>query len=227
MALEYFPCYHSYRKKLAKLSDQEVGRLFRALLEYSEFGETKELTGRESVAFDFIADDIDRAKSAYEEKCEKNRQNGRKGANATKRSQTQANAPQTKSKDKSKDKNDISPNGENNSAVRPPAFATEELRSAFADWLAYKQERRETYKSTGLKNLESEVRNNAAKYGESAVAALIRHCMASNWKGIIFEQLEQKGGRSASPSTRPLAEQQQSVQEDMARMRRMLDACKE
>lgn len=73
MALEYFPFYYSYRKKLAKLSDQEVGRLVRSLLEYGEIGETEELAGRESVAFDFIADDIDRAKAAYEEKCSKNK----------------------------------------------------------------------------------------------------------------------------------------------------------
>ena len=60
MALEYIPFYFSYRKKLEKLSDQEVGRLVRALLGYGETGETEELTGRETIAFDFIADDINR-----------------------------------------------------------------------------------------------------------------------------------------------------------------------
>lgn len=73
--LEYFPWYNSYCKRLAKLSDQEVGRLVRALAKYSETGETQELTGRESVAFDFIAVDIDRAKEAYCKKCETNRNN--------------------------------------------------------------------------------------------------------------------------------------------------------
>lgn len=75
MALEYFPCYHSYLNKLRRLSDQEVGRLFRACLVYSSTGERQELTGRESMAFDFIADDIDRAKEAYRAKSETNRQN--------------------------------------------------------------------------------------------------------------------------------------------------------
>lgn len=75
MALEYIPFYYSYRKKLEKLSDQEVGRLVRSLLEYGETGETEELTGRESIAFDFIADDINRAKAAYEERCAKNQRN--------------------------------------------------------------------------------------------------------------------------------------------------------
>lgn len=78
MAREYFKCFHSYREKCKKLSDQELGRLFRALMEYSEAGTAPELTGRESIAFDFIADEIDRDKSAYSETCRKNRENGAK-----------------------------------------------------------------------------------------------------------------------------------------------------
>lgn len=115
MALEYFCCYHSYRKKLAKLSDQEVGRLFRSLLEYSETGETQELTGRESVAFDFISDDIDRAKERYSEKCRINRENAsernRPKASASDRKRTLADDSESaqnkdKDKDKTKDKDD-------------------------------------------------------------------------------------------------------------------------
>lgn len=107
MAVEYFCCYHSYARKLAKLSDQEVGRLFRALLEYSETGEAQELTGRESVAFDFIADDIDRAKEKYDAKCQKNRENAK--ANAIERTRSHANGceeSQYKDKDKEKDKDE-------------------------------------------------------------------------------------------------------------------------
>ena len=32
MALEYFCCFNSYRKKTRNLSDSELGRLFRALM---------------------------------------------------------------------------------------------------------------------------------------------------------------------------------------------------
>lgn len=78
MAREYFKCFHSYREKCKKLSDQELGRLFRALMEYSESGTSPDLTGRESIAFDFIADEIDRDKSAYSDTCRKNRENGAK-----------------------------------------------------------------------------------------------------------------------------------------------------
>lgn len=90
MAMEYFCCYHSYRKKLAKLSNEEFGRLFRKLLEYSETGEVSDVDADISIAFDFISDDIDRAQKNYEEKCRKNRESGRKRTlpNATERYRT-------------------------------------------------------------------------------------------------------------------------------------------
>lgn len=102
MALEYFPFYHSYGKKTEKLTDQELGRLVRALVKFSETGETQELAGRESIAFDFISVDIQNARDAYEEKCAKNRANG---TNATERPRTVPTAterPQNKTKTKTK-----------------------------------------------------------------------------------------------------------------------------
>ena len=75
MAMTGFICQDEYLAKCAKLSDQEVGRLFRALMEYHATGHEPELAGRESIAFDFIKEDIDKAEKAYAAKCEKNRQN--------------------------------------------------------------------------------------------------------------------------------------------------------
>lgn len=105
MAMEYFCCYHSYARKLAKLSDQEVGRLLRALLKYSETGEAQELTGRESVAFDFIADDIDRAKENYEAKCKQNREN-RLSTTVNGRKRTSTSDYKNKDKSENKDKDE-------------------------------------------------------------------------------------------------------------------------
>ena len=75
MPMTGFICQDEYLAKCAKLSDQEVGRLFRALMEYHATGHEPELAGRESIAFDFIKEDIDKAEKAYADKCEKNRQN--------------------------------------------------------------------------------------------------------------------------------------------------------
>lgn len=59
-------------------------------------------------------------------------------------------------------------------------------------WIKYKTERKEPYKEQGLKSLLRQVQNNCAVYGDGAVCRLIEECMASNWKGIIFDRLQQK-----------------------------------
>ncbi len=79
MAREYWPCYYSYADTCKRLTDEELGRLFRALMHFGATGELPDLAGRECIAFDFIADDIERSREAYERVCEKNRENGNKG----------------------------------------------------------------------------------------------------------------------------------------------------
>ena len=64
-----------YLERLAKLSDQELGRLVRALAIYHATGEQQELAGRESIAYDFIKFDIDRIDEKYAAKCDTNRNN--------------------------------------------------------------------------------------------------------------------------------------------------------
>lgn len=88
-----------------------------------------------------------------------------------------------------------------------------ELQSAFDDWLRYKTERKDSYTPTGLNNLISEIRNNAAKHGDGAVVALIRKCIASGWKGIIFEKLEEqpRGRREPIPSWMSREERQAEI----------------
>ena len=75
MAMEYFCCFNSYLNKTRNLSDKELGRLFRALMQYSATGELAQLDGREATAFDFIVDDIDSTKERYAAKCEQNKSN--------------------------------------------------------------------------------------------------------------------------------------------------------
>ena len=70
MKMTGFICHDHYLNKLAKLSDQEVGRLVRALSKYHATGETQELKGRECGYYDFIKGDIDEIELAYQRKCE-------------------------------------------------------------------------------------------------------------------------------------------------------------
>lgn len=105
MAMSGFICHDDYLQKTAKLTDEEVGRLFRALMRYHATGIAEDVDGRESIAFDFIREDIDRTEEAYKAKCEKNR-NNRLAAlnNERQQSPTNVNVPVQKEKEKEKNK---------------------------------------------------------------------------------------------------------------------------
>lgn len=139
MALEYFPCYHSYLKKCEKLTDQELGRLFRALMIYSETGERQALAGRESIAFDFIADDIDRAKQNYSELCDRNQKNIRKRydripSNTTVYETYQSETKtESKTKSKTKSKRESKAKRDDEDASASGAHLLEAYRSAFIE----------------------------------------------------------------------------------------------
>lgn len=205
--MEYWPCYLSYRQKTKTLSDSELGRLWRALMQYAEEPDIPtQLNGREAMAFEFIAYDIDRARASYVSLCEKQKENGSKGGRPKKTAAENPKNPpvisetqKTQYKDETKTKNKTN----NESEIDPPTplavdFGTE-LADAVRSWLTYKHEKRQDYTPTGQQALLTEIRNNADKHGEAAVAALIRHCMASNWQGIIFDRLANKTQSASSP----------------------------
>lgn len=58
------------------------------------------------------------------------------------------------------------------------------------EWLRYKSERRETYKSTGLTALLNRVSQKSGEYGENPVMALMDESMANGWRGIIWDRLK-------------------------------------
>ena len=74
-----------------------------------------------------------------------------------------------------------------------------ELRLKLEEWLHYKQERREGYKPTGLRNLVSEIKNKRSVYSDAQICALISECMANGWRGIIWDKLKSppKSNKSA------------------------------
>lgn len=77
--MKYFPAYFTYTETLSALSDEQVGKLFRALLLYAENGTVPRLDGMCMMAFGFIRGDIDRMNESYEKKCAALQQNGMKG----------------------------------------------------------------------------------------------------------------------------------------------------
>lgn len=86
-----FVLYHDIRSPLELLTDEQRGRLFMAILNYSEFGEVPELGGAAQMAFAFIKTTIDRDAEAWEDKREKRRSAGSKGGKQRVANQANAN----------------------------------------------------------------------------------------------------------------------------------------
>lgn len=84
----------------------------------------------------------------------------------------------------------------------PDYILSDDLQAKMGEWITYKTERKEPYKEQGMKSLLRQVENNAITYGDQAVCDLIDECMASNWKGIIFDRLKQKPVRNVQQNNR-------------------------
>ena len=105
MAREYFCAYHSYLAAMEPLNDAERGRLFTALLTYSQSGGVPQLTGNERFIFPSLREQIDRDAKKYAAKCERNRENVMKRySNEYGRSPSYSFATKTKTNTKTRTK---------------------------------------------------------------------------------------------------------------------------
>ena len=75
------------------------------------------------------------------------------------------------------------------------------METKILEWIQYKTEKatlerkKYVYTPTGLKNLVTQIQNNADQYGEAAVAELIATCIGSGYQGIIFDKLRERPER--------------------------------
>ena len=91
-----FVLYHDIRTPLELLTDEQRGKLFLALLNYSEYGDLPDFDGALLMAFAFIRTSLDRDAEAWAEKRAKRAEAGRSGglakvANASNASSSKQN----------------------------------------------------------------------------------------------------------------------------------------
>ena len=104
-----FLLYKSFYEPVKHLTDQELGLLFRAIFDYQNGLEIKNLYGQVGMAFAFFKNQLDLDCQKYQTVIERNRSNGSKGGRP-KRDKTQANPEnpmgflEPKKADKDKDK---------------------------------------------------------------------------------------------------------------------------
>lgn len=110
MAMSGFICHDDYYDRIKRLSNEEVGSLFRNLMLYhaKRYDEMEDFVDAEGIAFDFIASDIDRMEEKYNTTCETNRQNGMKGGRPKKQAEPEE-TDKNPTKPTETDKNPIKP----------------------------------------------------------------------------------------------------------------------
>ena len=74
-----FVLFNDLSDPVQSLSNEEAGKLFKAIFEYQNGGIEQELSGASEMAFTFIKQQLDRNHERYEIICERNRKNGAKG----------------------------------------------------------------------------------------------------------------------------------------------------
>ena len=147
-----FVLYFDYRKHLEFLTDEECGRLFKALLDYGETKKQPELDGAALMAFSFIACQMDRDAQKYAETCRKRSESGKKGgrpkANASDGKAKKANGfpeKQTEAKkadndndnDNDTDTDNDTDNDINNNPPTPQGGTDAQERRFAEFWAAY------------------------------------------------------------------------------------------
>lgn len=139
--------------------------------------------------------------------------NGKQTQAEPKQGETASKPKQAVSKKEKESKREIEKEKENECYTPPTPSVSDfdfspDLESAVNDWLAYKRERREAYKPTGLKSLLTQIKKAAAEYGDAAVVEVIRQSMSANYMGIVFDRLKKGGnaggvGRNTCESAKP------------------------
>ena len=125
MAMSGFICHDDYYDRLKRLSNEEVGHLFRQLMLYhaGRFDEMTDFIDSEGIAFDFIANDIERMEDKHITTIETNKINGSKGGRPKKQTKPEE-TEQNRTKPTETETNRQKPNKTEQNRTKPTETET-------------------------------------------------------------------------------------------------------
>jgi len=206
-----FTFYESFYKSIAKMRKKaDQADAYNAIARLALYGEEPDMDALPDIAAVALENIIPNV-LASNRKAEVGKRGGEKAKRKQNESKTKAKRKQTGSE--SENENEIEIENEYE-CITPVVPFNGELKQAVDDWLAYKKEKRQPYKPTGLKNLMGQIRNAAEEFGDSAVANVIRDSMSSNYTGIMFDRLRKKGAGRMDALMRSIKEE---MKHDQAR----------
>ena len=206
-----FILYTEMHEQMDLLTDEQAGKLIKAVFHYKADMELPEMDSVTAMVFAFVRQKLDRDAKKYDEVCEKHRQAGAKGgrpkkANGSDENQEKPNGFLKTKNNQEKHDNEHEHDNEhgNNKTLKRRAQGitasqmvidhgfSEPVQGKVLDWIRYKTEKRQGYKETGLKTLITVIQRQIDLYGESAVIRCIEDSMAAGWQGIAWGRIESK-----------------------------------
>ena len=180
-------------KNIGLLSDAEAGKVLKMMAQYASSGNVPDdVPAVSAILFQAIQEDMIYFDERYSVRCEINRKVGKMGGRPRKgiSKETDGLLKETdgllketdglfeKPKDKNKDK-------DKNLIEKTISFSDDaRMNEAITRWLAYKKERGQTYKPTGLKAFITRLGNLSGGNGEVALK-IVEQSMANNYSGVF------------------------------------------
>ena len=206
---ESFVLYTDTAQHIQRLSLEQRGQLLTAIFALASDEEFPKLDPVTDMAFSFIEAQLKRDWLKWDAKREKRAQAGSQGGKASAAARKQKSAIVSNASFACDDEaNEAVPVSVSAPASVPVSASVPDLQERFSplvagcisEWLAYKKERREAYKPTGLKSLLTEIENRVKQHGEQAVCDVIRLTMSNGWRGIVWDKIDREGGKANATS---------------------------
>ena len=208
MAMCYVQMYFSYLEPLADLTDEEVGRVVRAILKYGADRTIPDLSPSEKMAFSFMKGNFDRDAAAYDAKVEKKRENGKKGGapvgNQNARKKKQPKQPKEEEKEEETNKKEESSSSKEEGVVSTTTMTTliEEYEGAYGTATPVIRRSLGSYVESLGPELVSKVIEVTAQAGGQKWPYLAKSLEECKRKGMDLaayeaEQFRRKGGCNA------------------------------
>lgn len=203
MERQQFTFHASFANAIQRIKEPaERAAAYDAIVNYALYGDEPDLDGLSDavcLVFDFLRPALELGR--------KKAQGGKEGRKTPSRPKEDPNKTPIRPREdyvktplrvgEDSDKTHVRVN-EDSVKTTPETLFAGDLLDAVKAWLAYKQEKHQPYKPTGLATLFNQIRKSADEYGDSAMADVIRSSMASNYMGIMWGRLSEK--KSSAPN---------------------------
>lgn len=241
MANQSFVFYKSFADALLDMDPEECKACIASLCRYAFDGEEEAETPMAKVFLTLVKPQID----ANIQRREAGRSGGTakaskavaKSSGATKSAKQIVANPSDATEDAKQSLANVNVNVNANANVKenpPTPFTVEEATSdalqtlgvvrevadKLSEWITSRREQGSPITETGLKSLVSIAKAKTAEHGAEKVVQLITECMASGYKGIVWDRLEK--ARSGTPKKAWQPEERTSAYGDMDELEKRL-----